>query len=64
MRRRSLARRVGRLERRPGGGRGPCRACAGAGTVALVDEREGGTAADARGCPSCGRVAKVIVLGN
>ncbi|MBK7405817.1 MAG: hypothetical protein IPJ41_14665 [Phycisphaerales bacterium] len=57
-----LSRRIGRLERRPGGPRGPCPACRGLGRITLVDERRGQTLADARGCGSCGKVSKVILL--
>jgi hypothetical protein len=63
MPRRSIAGRVARLERAPGGPRGPCPSCRGFGRVTLVDGRKGQTAADAAGCPSCGRVSKLIVLG-
>ena len=63
MRSRALARRIGRLERRPGGAHGPCPLCREVGYVALVDERECQTRADAKGCPSCGKVSKLIVLG-
>jgi phage FluMu protein Com len=64
MRSRRLPGRVERLERAPGGARGPCPACKDVGRITLVDERRGDTRETARGCPRCGKVSKYIVLGR